>query len=94
MPPKGCVHTSKQSALSGPPHLMGVDPDRNPKGSCQAKVCQLNDALVVDEKVLRLEVPVKDTTAVAEVYSLQDLVQVALKGTTMIKVKIRYESIN
>lgn len=71
---------------------MGVDPDRNPKGSCQAKICQFNDALVVDEKVLGLEVPMKDTTTVTEVYSLQNLVQVALNGTKMIKVKKLYEA--
>lgn len=60
---------------------MGVDPDWNTEGSCQAKVCQLNDALVVDEEVLGLEVPVQDAPTVTEVYSLQDLVQVALNGT-------------
>lgn len=59
---------------------MGVDPDWNTKGSCQAEICQLDDALVVDEEVLGLEVPVQDAAAVTEVYSLQDLVQVALHG--------------
>lgn len=58
------------SAANECPHLMGVDPDGNPKGSCQAKICQFNDALVVDEEVLGFEVPVKDTTTVTEVYSL------------------------
>lgn len=62
---------------------MGVDPDWNTKGSRQAKICQLDDALVVDEEVLGLEVPVQDAPAVTEVYSLQDLVQVALHGTKM-----------
>lgn len=61
-------------------HLVGVDPDGNTKSPCQAKVCQFNNTLVVDEEVLRLEVPVKDTTTVTEVYALQDLVEVALKG--------------
>lgn len=62
---------------------MGVDPDWNTKGSCQAKISQLDDALVVDEEVLGLEVSVQDAPTVTEVYSLQDLVQVALNGTTM-----------
>lgn len=76
------MYTSEQRpAASLRPHLVGVDPDRDPKGSCQAKVCQFNDTLVVDEKVLGLEVPVEDTTTVTEVYSLQDLIQVALNGT-------------
>lgn len=78
----------QQSAANWRPHLMRVDPDRNPKGSCQAKICQFNDALVVNEEVLGLEVPVKDTTTVTEVYSLQDLVQVALNGKETTKVKI------
>lgn len=69
---------------------MGVDPHRDSKGSSQAKICQFDDTLVVNEEVLGLEVPVKDTTTVTEVYSLQDLVQVALNGTNMIKVKIGY----
>lgn len=60
---------------------MSVDPDRDPKGSSQAKVCQFDDALVVNEEVLGLEISVKHTTTVTEVYSLQDLVQVALNGT-------------
>lgn len=62
---------------------MGVDPDWNTKGSCQTKIGQLDDALVVDEEVLGLEVSVQDAPTVTEVYSLQDLVQVALNGTTM-----------
>lgn len=61
---------------------MGVDPDRNTKSSGQAKVCQFDDALVVDQQVLWFQVPVKDTVTVAEVYSLQDLVEVALKTYT------------
>lgn len=79
-------HTSKQRGRAWRarrPHLMGVDPDWNTKGSRQAKICQLDDALVVDEEVLGLEVPVQDAPAVTEVYSLQDLVQVALHGTKM-----------
>lgn len=61
-------------------YLVGVDPDGNTKSPCQPKVCQFNNALVVNEEVLGLEVPVKDTTTVTEVYALQDLVMVALKG--------------
>lgn len=59
---------------------MGVDPDRDTKGSCQAEICQFNAPLVVDEEVLGLEVPVEDAPCVTEAYSLQDLVQVALNG--------------
>lgn len=59
---------------------MGVDPDRNTKGPSQAKVCQFDNSLVVDQEVLRFQVPVEDSTTVTEVNALQDLVEVALKG--------------
>ncbi len=61
-------------------HLMGVDPDRNTKGPSQAKVCQFDNSLVVNQEVLGFQVPVKDSTTVTEVNALQDLVKVALKG--------------
>lgn len=59
---------------------MGVDPDRNTKGPSQAKVCQFNDSLVVDQEVLRFKVPVEDSATVTEVDALQDLVKITLKG--------------
>ena len=42
-------------------HLVGIGPDRQPKGSCQTKVCklQLLDGSI-EEDVLRLEIPVED----------------------------------
>lgn len=58
---------------------MGVDPNRNTKSSSQAKVCQFDNSLVVDQEVLGFQVPVEDSTTVTEVNALQDLIQVALK---------------
>lgn len=60
-------------------HLMGKDPDRNTRSSSQAKVCQFDNSLVVDQEVLGFQVPVEDSTTVTEVNALQDLVKVALK---------------
>lgn len=59
---------------------MGIDPNRNTKGSSQAKVCQFDNSLVVDQEVLGLQVPVEDSSTVTEVNALQYLVKVALKG--------------
>jgi len=59
-------------------HLMGVDPDRNTKCPSQAKVGQLDNTLVVYQKVLGFKVSVEDTATVTEVNALQDLVKVAL----------------
>ena len=60
-------------------HLMSVDPDRNAKGSSQAKVCQFDYSFVVNEEVLGFQVTVEDSTTVTEINSFQDLVKVALK---------------
>lgn len=59
---------------------MGVDPDGNTEGPSQAKVCQLDDSLVVNQEVLRFQVPVEDSTTMTEEDPLQDLVEVALEG--------------
>lgn len=41
-------------------HFMRVGANRNPKGSGQAKVRELDLALGIDEEVLGLQVPVKN----------------------------------
>lgn len=58
---------------------MGVDPNRNTKRSSQAKICQFDYSLVVDQEVLGFQVPVEDSTTVTKVNALQDLIEVALK---------------
>lgn len=58
---------------------MRVDPDRNTKGSSQAKVCQFDNSLVVNQEVLGFQITVEDSTTVTEVNALQYLVKVALK---------------
>lgn len=60
------------------PYLVGVDPDRNTKGSSQAKVCQFDNALVVDQQILWFQVTMEHSATVTEVDALQYLVQVAL----------------
>lgn len=57
---------------------MGVDPDGNTEGPGQAKVCQFDDALVINQKVLGLQVAVEDPPSVTEVNALKDLIEVAL----------------
>lgn len=59
-------------------YFMCVGANGNPKGSSQAKVCQLDLALGVDEEVLGLQVPVKDPVRVAEGQALQQLEEVTL----------------
>lgn len=60
---------------------MGVDPNRNTKGTSQAEVCQFNNSLVIDQEVLGFQVPVEDSTTMTEVNAFQDLVKVALQGS-------------
>lgn len=59
---------------------MGVNPDRNTEGPGQAKVCQLDHPLVVNQEVLGLQISVEDSTTVTKIDTLQNLVEVALKS--------------
>ncbi len=59
-------------------HLVGVRSDGNPKRPSEAKVGQFDGSLLVDEKVLGLQVPVQHSTRVAEHDALENLVCVAL----------------
>ena len=45
---------------------MSVNSDRNPKGSCQTKVCNLDGAILVYQQVGGLQVSVQDSSGVAE----------------------------
>lgn len=60
-------------------HLVGIHPHRNTKGPSQAKVCQFDNALIVNQEVLGFQVPVEDSATVTEVNALQDLVKIALR---------------
>lgn len=59
---------------------MGVDPDGNTKGSSQTKVCQFDNALVVDQQILWFQVTMEHSATVTEVDALQYLVKVALNS--------------
>lgn len=62
---------------------MCVCSDRNPKGSSQPKVGQLDGSLLVNKEVLRFQVTMEHTARVAKHNPLQDLVRVALwRGDT------------
>lgn len=53
--------------------LVGVGAQWNAKGAGEAKICELQVALLVDEQVLRLEVAVQDAVAVAVAHALYKL---------------------
>uniref|UniRef100_A0A147BDZ8 Putative secreted protein n=1 Tax=Ixodes ricinus TaxID=34613 RepID=A0A147BDZ8_IXORI len=78
----GGVAGRAEQYLRGPvperDNLVGVHPDRDAEGPGQPKVGQLNVALLVDEKVLRLQISVEYPPPVAEQNPFQDLLQVAL----------------
>ena len=50
---------------------MSVNSDRNPKCSCQPKVCNLDGAILVDQQVSWLQVSVQDSSGVAENNALE-----------------------
>lgn len=58
---------------------MCICTDRYSKGSCQAKVSQLDLTLGVDEEVLGLQVSMENPMRVAEGQALQQLKKIALK---------------
>lgn len=74
-------------------HLVGIHPHRNTKGPSQAKVCQFDNALIVNQEVLGFQVPVEDSATVTEVNALQDLVKIALRRWWTEKhfVRMRYK---
>ena len=55
------------------PHLVRVRAQRDAKGACETKIGELKVALLVNEQVLRLEVTVQDTMAVAVAHALDEL---------------------
>lgn len=58
---------------------MCVGADRDPKGSGQAEVSQLDLSLGVDQKVLGLQITMKNPVRVAEGHTLQQLEQITLQ---------------
>ena len=61
---------------------MRVDADGNAERAREPEVGELDDAVAVDEQVLRLEVAVQHAPLVAEENRLEDLVRVALRRET------------
>ena len=59
-------------------NLVGVNPHWDTEGSGQTKVCYLDAAILVDEKVLWLHVSVENSPLMAEQDPLEQLVEVAL----------------
>lgn len=60
-------------------YLMRICADRNPEGSRQAEVGQLDFSLRIDEEVLRLQVSMKNSVRVTEGQTLQQLEQITLQ---------------
>ena len=52
---------------------MSVHAHRNTKSTGETEVSEFDDTLAVDEQVLRLQVPMENTTLVAEQNALQQL---------------------
>lgn len=55
-------------------YLVGECVDRNTKSTSQTKVAEFEGTLVVDQKVLRLEIAVQDAVLVTEIDTLEQLV--------------------
>ena len=60
-------------------NFMSVNSDRNPKGSCQTKVCNLDGAILVDQQVGWLQVSVQDSSGMAENNGLKTVVNLSRK---------------
>lgn len=58
---------------------MSVGADRHSKSSRQTEVCQFDLTLGVDEEVLGLQVPMKNSVRVAESQALQQLEEITLE---------------
>ncbi len=58
---------------------MSVRADRHPERSRQAKVCELDLPLGVDEEVLGLQISMKNPVRVAEGQALQQLKKITLQ---------------
>lgn len=52
---------------------MSIDSDRDTKGSGQSKISNLYNSLFINEQILWLEVPVQNTTLMAEQDALEQL---------------------
>mmetsp|Transcript_15914 Transcript_15914/g.62183 ORF Transcript_15914/g.62183 Transcript_15914/m.62183 type:complete len:368 (-) Transcript_15914:146-1249(-) len=59
-------------------HVVRVGTERHVEGTCQAKIGDLQGALLVDQEVRRLEVPVDDAARVAVRQAAKELVHVGL----------------
>jgi len=57
---------------------MGVRTHGDTKGASKAEISKLEATLAVDEQIVRLEVTVEDSSAVAKVDAHEQLVEVAL----------------
>ena len=53
---------------------MSIHPDRNAKSPGQTKVCYFNTAILVDQEILWLHVPVENPALMAEQHPLQQLI--------------------
>ncbi len=67
-----------RSAVPQRHNLVSVRLHWESESPCQAEICQFDDAIFVDEKILRLQVSVHNTVSVTESGRLQDLVGEAL----------------
>lgn len=55
------------------PYLMSICPQRHTKSASQTEIRQLQIALVVDQKILRLEIAVQNAVGVAVLDTLAQL---------------------
>jgi hypothetical protein len=86
------VPTAKQdfgSAIPQGDNLVRICPQRDTKRSREAKVCQLEITVTVDEEVLGFEIAVEHAAAVEVVDTLDELVREFLMTTTQLSVRRR-----
>lgn len=70
-----------KTRLCEPAYLVCVRAYRDPKGSRQTKVSQLDLPLRIDEEVLGLQVSMENSVRVAEGQALQQLEKITLRNT-------------
>ena len=63
-------------------YLMGICSHRNAKGSREAKICEFEISLSIDEQVLRLQVAMEDTMRVTVVKTFNELIREFLHART------------
>lgn len=61
-------------------NLVCISPNRNPKGTGETEVCQLDLSHVVDEQVLRFQVSVQYPVRMAECHPKEQLVKITLQN--------------